>query len=914
LDFPSATIITTTTTNRHHTTTTVQDDDEDWLVKDTLLLPNNNDNNHHHDHDHSPDLHSIHHAPPPPLTTVALPLISFGGEQSQSLVAFDDQDPDVMLWKLHLGQTIASVFGIDSNQQWAALQVVANVESYRQDDPHQRQESLDITTTMIRQPLLPTTASDASNADSFPPFAELTDFDSSPYYKESRHGMIPTNQAKLPTQENKSRFPRFVHRHDRSNMAQKRHARRPTDGATVSSSSSSSQQQHLPSPSNNKVGQHDGDDDDDQTTSKALVTIPNSNDPNHEQDDDYYYDYHSHYNFLQEFYNQQQQSNNIIKRRLGNNVILPQTVPLLLLPGPPPPSGLLVMSRTTALVLVLLWSMVWIIGARWWILRNKKERPTDTPAVSAATTSTASETSKDSANNKADRSLTPITGTVQLKAAAPAVSTSATLDPTTTANPPGSTASNTDRPQGETMASGETATNDGTILVDGIIPLLRYSRYKSEFRRIEHLGRGGFGSVVRCQNVLDGREYAIKKIIIDDDLDSNKKDQPFSQRLHRVLREVKSLALLDHVNVVRYYTAWLEHGAITNEEEDDDQHPARDSYYYGSGGDMASISLPKNEQKKPFGSSNVRSWRESSSTLTNAAFQRRPSGSNWSSVVKSAVVGRPNSSWRNHEESLSTSLRHSTNHAGLSSSWEDYGFTFQQSEAGEKEVNELSTVVDLPMVGNTGDGSNDDSHSTTSPLGVDGIGSRLHQKSKKISPPKPKSVERQCTPSTRHTLYIQMQLCSQKTLGDFLSNAEARRGPSRSAAPGCIDIPFALSLFHQIAQGVQHVHRQGLIHRDLKPNNCFIDEGGVVKVGDFGLSREASSSSELNEDTENMESDVGPDDEFNTAGVGTRSYASPEQMNGSDYDSSTDIYSLGIMLFEVCYPMYTVRIQLGLLH
>ena len=43
----------------------------------------------------------------------------------------------------------------------------------------------------------------------------------------------------------------------------------------------------------------------------------------------------------------------------------------------------------------------------------------------------------------------------------------------------------------------------------------------------------------------------------------------------------------------------------------------------------------------------------------------------------------------------------------------------------------------------------------------------------------------------------------------------------------------------------------------------------------------------------------------NTAGVGTRAYASPEQMRGSKYDASTDIYSLGIMLFELCYPMYT---------
>ena len=49
--------------------------------------------------------------------------------------------------------------------------------------------------------------------------------------------------------------------------------------------------------------------------------------------------------------------------------------------------------------------------------------------------------------------------------------------------------------------------------------------------------------------------------------------------------------------------------------------------------------------------------------------------------------------------------------------------------------------------------------------------------------------------------------------------------------------------------------------------------------------------------------DVG--DAENTAGVGTRAYASPEQMRGSNYDASTDIFSLGLMLFELCYPMYT---------
>ena len=99
-----------------------------------------------------------------------------------------------------------------------------------------------------------------------------------------------------------------------------------------------------------------------------------------------------------------------------------------------------------------------------------------------------------------------------------------------------------------------------------------------------------------------------------------------------------------------------------------------------------------------------------------------------------------------------------------------------------------------------------------------------------------------------------------------------------------------------------------MIHRDLKPNNCFIDDLGVVKVGDFGLSRESGDKlveeSALTPNPQNTKVVLG--DGENTAGVGTRSYASPEQMKGSDYDSSTDIYSLGLILFELCYPMYTV--------
>jgi Protein kinase domain len=148
-------------------------------------------------------------------------------------------------------------------------------------------------------------------------------------------------------------------------------------------------------------------------------------------------------------------------------------------------------------------------------------------------------------------------------------------------------------------------------------------------------------------------------------------------------------------------------------------------------------------------------------------------------------------------------------------------------------------------------------------------------------------------PAVKHTLYIQMQLCSGHTISDYLSNPDARRG---SMNKGGEDIPAALRLFLQVAQAVHHVHEQGLIHRDLKPSNCFMLDSGVVKVGDFGLSRGSNDKNEsLLNSTATSTLDAaattnsGDEDDDHTAGIGTRLYASPEQTKGSNYDSSTDV-------------------------
>ncbi len=118
--------------------------------------------------------------------------------------------------------------------------------------------------------------------------------------------------------------------------------------------------------------------------------------------------------------------------------------------------------------------------------------------------------------------------------------------------------------------------------------------------------------------------------------------------------------------------------------------------------------------------------------------------------------------------------------------------------------------------------------------------------------------------------YIVMEYIEGRTLKELV----VTRGPC--------PVPVAISYTRQILAAVRYAHKNGIIHRDIKPHNVLVDREGRVKVADFGIARAGAS-------------------EMTEAGsiVGTAQYLSPEQARGAPVDESSDLYSTGIVLYEL---------------
>ncbi|RHZ77885.1 hypothetical protein Glove_169g48 [Diversispora epigaea] len=400
---------------------------------------------------------------------------------------------------------------------------------------------------------------------------------------------------------------------------------------------------------------------------------------------------------------------------------------------------------------------------------------------------------------------------------------------------------------------------------------LENSRYNNDFIEIKLLGKGGFASVWKAKNKLDGIEYAIKKVRLRGDRIPGSKG--------KIFREIKSLARLEHTNVVRYYSSWLEHHRFNHELNNLSENSSDSSEHYNS--------------NHNFGD-------DSDSDIFRLSFS---------------------------DEEFKT---------------DDYsGVDFVGDGVSNTNVNELNSE--------SNSGSNSELSSTKK--NNDSFNHKKRSKSDKKYM-EYKEEEEELHPESDWMLFIQMQLCH-STLRDYLKLRDSHLLTTKKDPLNALDRHASIELFRGIVRGVAYIHEQGLIHRDLKPGNIFvgiIPESGqghegwvttdfssysvdrlVPKIGDFGLvtavdenhiespiyeyhsfhfgSAPDGKSNNKNHSINNHR----PSSSFSysskprTTGVGTVTYASPEQLANPTkiYNEKADIYSLGIIFFELHFPFST---------
>nr|XP_057946262.1 eIF-2-alpha kinase GCN2 [Doryrhamphus excisus] len=373
----------------------------------------------------------------------------------------------------------------------------------------------------------------------------------------------------------------------------------------------------------------------------------------------------------------------------------------------------------------------------------------------------------------------------------------------------------------------------------------QFSRYFSEFEELQLLGKGAFGAVIKVQNKLDGCYYAVKRIQVN----------PASRQFRRIKGEVTLLSRLNHENIVRYYNAWIERSEV----------PAT-----GMLNNTDSSESRSTAEKPPPCKNSVTRLNELG--LLDNVEDIAPPPALSSSVEWSTSIERSSSA---------KCSRHQSSDDDDDDEDEDdedvFGASFLPSDSdsisdvifdnGDDSIDEMSQVdPSTKPLSDTTESANSDHR----PLVI------------------------------LHSLYIQMEYCEKSTLRDTIDHGLHQ------------DQNRLWRLFREILDGLAYIHEQGMIHRDLKPVNIFLDSQDHVKIGDFGLATDhpASVAAGKFEVEESGSAALQKLDQTGnmTGMVGTALYVSPEVQGNTKatYNQKVDLFSLGIILFEMSYrPMIT---------
>ncbi len=449
-----------------------------------------------------------------------------------------------------------------------------------------------------------------------------------------------------------------------------------------------------------------------------------------------------------------------------------------------------------------------------------------------------------------------------------------------------------------TSTTSSTTTSMSTSLSVKDYPLIM-SRYKRDFIERSLLASGAFGQVFHVTNKLDHCDYAIKRVIFSSSSE---------QVINNVIREIHCLAQLSHDNIVRYYTSWLEpswtmgyYGSNNN-----NNYPKNNRMYLMGGNGFGHSSTCNNTGKGTTNGKHFINRIEKQSSQGIYEEKITPVGS----ALGSGNIEGANADDVDAWDALPTnnSDKYSISTEGSIDS--DYSeWTIDQNSSHRNQGND-----------NRFDHFDDNDDTSGRPF-------HSHSHSRQTFNYQSNATQKVATYSI--CMNIQMELCEPTTLAHWIRSRNETNTNNSSTAT-TIDYKgyqMSWSIFVQIAKGLSHVHSKGIIHRDLKPANILHTSDGQFKIGDFGLSRRIQSinttrgknafdfGSDTNNDVSNgdiiipLNTDVN-DCAYNfqdplTSGIGTDSYASPEQLKTGNYGAESDIFRY--VGYEAFYNVLTIN-------
>ncbi|KAM6179844.1 eukaryotic translation initiation factor 2-alpha kinase 3 [Erethizon dorsatum] len=435
------------------------------------------------------------------------------------------------------------------------------------------------------------------------------------------------------------------------------------------------------------------------------------------------------------------------------------------------------------------------------------------------------------------------------------------------------------------------------------------SRYLTDFEPIQCMGRGGFGVVFEARNKVDDCNYAIKRIRLPNRELAREK----------VMREVKALAKLEHPGIVRYFNAWLE-APPEKWQEKMDEIWLKDESTDWPLSSLSPMDAPsvKIRRMDPFSTKEhieviaPSPQRSRSFSVGISCGQTSSSESQFSPLELSGTDHGDSSGSADAANNLQDSCLTDCDVEDGTMDGNDEGHSFElcPSEASPYvRSRETSSSIVFEDSGCDNASSKEElktnrvhigSHCANKFTAFKYSSSKSSEATLSVSPPRPTTLSLDLSKNTTEKLqpsspkvylYIQMQLCRKENLKDWMSQRctleERERG-------------VCLHIFLQIAEAVEFLHSKGLMHRDLKPSNIFFTVDDVVKVGDFGL----VTAMDQDEEEQTVLTPM-PAYATHTGQVGTKLYMSPEQIQGNNYSHKVDIFSLGLILFELLYPFST---------